>query len=78
MTRFAQDADLFEKFKVVVEPICTATVVADFGESHIEVIRKQGHYDLVAIFDYRNPDVKVISNGRNWAMLDDLLPQEVS
>ena len=81
-TRFMQDADVFEGFKVLVMPPVKATVVRHFGKKHIEAILRQCDsqpYDLVAIYDdrktyYRNPNVKVISDGEKWGLLDDLCP----
>lgn len=82
MSRFAQDADLFEKSKVVIQAPVTATVVDDFGDSHIQAIQKKlegSPYGLVAVFDpggkvyYRNPDVNVISDGQQWIPLDDYM-----
>ena len=82
MTMFAQHADVFEKFKVIVHPIILAKVVDDFGPAHIQKIEEKcekDNYGLVAIYDldkvyYRNPDVRVISDGRHWQMLDEILP----
>jgi len=82
LTRFMQDTDLFEKFKVIIMPRLIANVVNDFGPSHVAAIEKrcQDQYGLVAIFDdqqvyYRNPDVSVVSDGQNWERLDNFLPK---
>ncbi len=83
-TRFMQDADMFEKFKVVLMPPIKATVIDNFGQTNVEAIKrecKDGPYDLVAIYDketifYRNPAVKVISDGNQWGLLDDMLPKK--
>jgi len=80
-TRFMQHADMFERFKVAVKPLLKATVVDDFGEKNIEAMQKRmkdAPYTLVAVFDkdtiyYRNPDVKVVSTGTQWCLLDDFL-----
>lgn len=80
-TKAMQSFDVFEKFKVVVMPVVVAQVAEDFGDKNIEAIKATSiDYDLVAIFTedkvyYRNPEVKVISDGRNWATLDDYLPK---
>lgn len=80
ITRFMQHADMFERFKVIVTPLVTATVVDDFGPTHVEAIRKEAEnsYPLVAIYDettvyYRDKNVKAISTGLEWGLLDDLL-----
>lgn len=76
-----QTADVFEEFKVVVKPLVKAQVVDDFGAKHVEAIKaslKNTPYSLIAIFDkdtvhYRNPDIKVISTGIEWCLLDDFM-----
>jgi len=81
MTRFMQDADMFEKFKVMICPPVKAKVVPGFGKKNIKAIEKQcqdSEYDLVAVYDentvyYRNPGVKVVSTGTNWSLLDDYM-----
>lgn len=83
-TQFMQQFDVFESFKVIILPIQEATVVDDYGERHIMALQKlaKDHgYGLVAIYDkekvyYRNPDVRVVSNGRHFWLLDDILPGE--
>jgi hypothetical protein len=84
-TAFMQNADVFESFKVLVTST-VATVVDDFGESHVQAIlektNEDTNYGVVAIFDkekvyYRDPEVKVVSNGHVWNLLDDMLPKNV-
>jgi hypothetical protein len=80
MTQFMQHADMFEPFKVVVKEPVYASVVDDWGNSHIEAIKRQcadGNYDLIAAVGeevyYSNPAVRVVSNGQGWAMLEEYL-----
>jgi len=83
-TRFAQDADVFEKFKVIAKPLLEAKVVEDFGPTHVQKIKEEcdkGDYGLVAIYSqdkvyYRDSNIKVISNGQRWQVLDELLPKQ--
>ena len=85
MSKLMQDADVFEKFKVILLPAVRATVVADFGDSNVKAILRNlesGNQSLVAIYNdkvvfYRDPDVKCVSNGKTWCLLDDLLPTNV-
>lgn len=84
LTTFMQHADVFESFKVIMNPPITATVVDDFGDSNVQAILKgceKEPYFLIAIYDqnktyFRNPDVKVVSDGTQFGMLDDLLPNQ--
>jgi hypothetical protein len=85
-TAFMQGFDMFEKSKVLVQPVLMAKVVDDFGDSHIEAIKKQcdegNSCGLVAIFDldniyYRDPDVVSISDGHKWCLLDEILSSEM-
>lgn len=80
LTGFMQNADMFEPFKVVMKEPVYASVVDDWGDSHIEAIKRQcadGNYDLIAAVGeevyYSNPAVRVVSNGQGWAMLDEYL-----
>ena len=81
MTEFMQNADMFEPFKVVIEEPLHATVVDDWGKSHIAAIKrhcKKDNYELVAAVGdekvyYSNPKVKVVSNGQGWMMLEEYL-----
>ena len=84
-TRFMQDADVFEKFKVIakaekyeltLKDECLPTTAINALKDAME---KAGHR-VVAIFQpnipegaWRDETVKVISDGTQWGMLDDLL-----
>ena len=84
-TRFMQDADMFERFKIIAEPVtlkltlktdCTkAKALSDLRELLI-----QSGQRVAAVFipndpegAWRNDAVRVISNGTKWGMLDDCL-----
>jgi hypothetical protein len=80
MTRLAQDADLFEKFKVIANPPVICTVVRRWGKSHLQALLRRAEenprYGLIAVVGpkrlyYRNPDIQVVSNGSTWSVLDD-------
>jgi histidinol-phosphate/aromatic aminotransferase/cobyric acid decarboxylase-like protein len=84
-TRFMQDADVFEKFKVIAKAQKYELDLADdyppasAMESLKKAITEAGHR-VVAIFQpnlpegaWRDETVKVISDGTQWGMLDDLL-----
>ncbi len=75
-TRFMQHADMFEPFKVAVMSPVEAEVVDDWGSKHIEAIQKdESKYKLVAAvgkeFLWKDPDVKVVSFGNGWTLLDE-------
>lgn len=76
VSRFMQDADIFEPFKVFVKPVVEATVVEGWGPENIEVMRNfEGNYQLVAVvgenFVWTDPAVKVVSFGDTFTMLDE-------
>jgi hypothetical protein len=83
-TNFMQSFDVFERHKVLVGALMQATVVDDFGDSHVSAIQREcesGPCELVAVFDsektyYRDPSVKVISDGQRCSLLDDLLTNQ--
>lgn len=80
-TRVMQALDLFEKFKVVMQPLVRASVVDDWGQPHLAKIRGlDNEYNrLIAAFGsdgtchYRDEAVRVVSDGRNWQTLDDYI-----
>lgn len=82
LTGLMQSFDVFEKSKVVLQPVVEATVVNDFGVTHAAAIKKAseaGGQHLVAVYNdskvyYRDPGVVSISDGEKWCLLDDLLP----
>jgi len=82
-TRFMQDADVFEEFKVVVNPTLEATVIKGFGSKNVRAIKTAfdaKNIGLVAIYDanrvyYRDATVKILSDGSKWIVLDDILSQ---
>lgn len=75
-----QSCDVFESFKVIV----TSPVFAEVNswdradtENLIEKSKNQP-YNLIAIFDktttiYKDENVKTISNGYEWTLLDDFI-----
>ena len=80
ITQFMQHADLFERFKVILKPIVYATVVDDWGQKHIDAIKSKfgEDYKLVAAVGeksviYVDPEVKVVSDGQKWCLLEDYL-----
>ncbi len=88
-TKFMQDADMFEPSKVALMHKVKATVVDDYGHKHVKALKERSKgapYDVVAIYDdhklyYRDPKIKILSDGHNFMMLDDLVchlePMEV-
>ena len=85
MTRFMQDADLFERFKIVAQarelvlalkPDCTKTrALTELRD----VLEKNGQR-VAAIFipnesegAWRDETVKAVSDGARWCLLDDCL-----
>lgn len=80
VTRFMQDTGTFESYKVLMKPPLRAEVVDDWGESHIQAIKRQveqSNYHLIAAVGeeiyYSDPTVKVVSNGTGWTMFADYL-----
>lgn len=82
VTGLLQSFDVFEKGKVVLQPVVTAAVVEDFGTEHAAKIRQYAEAEgqhLVAVYNddeiyYRDPDVMSVSDGRRWCLLSDILP----
>lgn len=81
-TRFMQDADVFEKFKVIVKPLVEASVIDDWGQKNIDAIIQKvegSQFSLVAAFEsngvihYSDPKVKLISNGKGFGLLSDYI-----
>lgn len=84
ISRFMQDADMFEKGKVALCPVLKATVEPEFCMSNIEAIKKVYNetqpYGLVAVFvpnhpepRYVNPDVKMVSDGQYFYSVDQFI-----
>ncbi len=83
MTRFMQDADVFEQFKVLASvrelEVHHTNALASVLEMIKEATEKAGHR-VVAIFSpgtpegaWRDPNIKVVSDGKKWYMLDNAL-----
>ena len=83
-TQFMQHLDVFERFKVVAKPTMIATL--ETGRECGEVAEKvraasvangDGNTLIAAWNDsgvyYRDQDVKVISDGERFALLDDII-----
>ena len=84
-TRFMQDADVFEPFKIIAKPTklvlalkegCTKTrALNDLRD----LLEKSGQRVAAVFIPYdpegawRNEAVRVISDGTKWGMLDDCL-----
>jgi hypothetical protein len=87
LTKFAQAADVFEPWKVLGRSISlTATLKPDCTvERAVGDVRRilesvDGNNHVVAAFvpgslkgAYRDPSVRVVSNGKTWQTLDDML-----
>lgn len=82
ITQFMQHADVFEKFKVLIQKPVIVDVIDDFGASNIEamnaVCAADGKFDLVACIGrekvyFTNPAVKVVSTGKEWAIIEDYI-----
>lgn len=80
-TQFMQDADMFEKFKVVICPPAIATVNNNWSKKQIEDtvnVSKGQPYEVIAIFDndkiyFKDESVKVVSDGKGWVTIDDYI-----
>ncbi|MCK9459476.1 MAG: hypothetical protein M0R80_07550 [Proteobacteria bacterium] len=84
-TRFMQDADVFERFKVIAEPArITLTLKDDCTDAQamadLKKILEAAGQRVVAVFIPNVPDgawvdetVKSISNGTHWGLLKDAL-----
>ena len=82
ITRFMQDADVFERVKVFKKPLLAATVKPDFGPENVNKIvnhcQMNKDFGLVAIFDnktiyYRDENIQVVSEGDVWGTVDDYI-----
>ena len=85
MTRLMQNADVFEKFKVIADTMSLDADGARKTEDVIAKVRKQfdidkRQYRLIAIFRpqytdgaWRDEDTKVISDGKKFTMFDAFL-----
>jgi hypothetical protein len=84
-TRFMQDADCFERFKVIAEPVkFVLTLKPDCSKERalndLKMLLEKSGNRVVAIFApnvkegaYVDESIKVISNGTQWCMLKDVL-----
>jgi hypothetical protein len=84
-TRFMQDADCFERFKVVAKPVkLILTLKSDCSKeralNELKMMLEKSGNRVVAIFApnvkegaYVDESIKVISNGAQWCMLEDVL-----
>ena len=88
MTQLMQNADLFEKFKVlgeVYELELTLIKEGDTWEAALQrlyAVYEEAGFIISAMFipgdpiwSYVNPDVKVFSNGKQWCVLQRVLNQ---
>ena len=85
MTRFMQDADLFERFKVIAKPAKIVLTLKDGcsdaqAMADLKKILEAAGQRVVAVFIPNIPDgawvdetVKCISNGKEWGLLKDVL-----
>ena len=80
-TRFMQAADVFESFKVIVCNPVTLDLADDRLEAAVEAAKTSSDdkYRLVAAYEpggpvhYADPEVKVISDGTRWCLLQDYI-----
>jgi len=79
LTRFMQDADLFESFKVLVKNTHAILTVETWGLEQTEKVIKTCEptdYGLVACYSidhiyWIDPAIKVVSTGTSWALVED-------
>ena len=79
ITKFVQDADMFEPFKVLVQNTHAILTVNSWSEEQTHAIRKASEgseYTLVACFGidvvyWIDPEVKVVSTGTHWGLIED-------
>lgn len=86
MTKMMQACDLFEKSRVIIKTILTISYRNNFLKRNLNILKKslqEKGYDVIAVFDckkihYQNPDIKVVSNGKMWAKLDEFIQYEMN
>ena len=84
ITRIMQDADLFEKFKVLICPMAICTVEKWGEEETLKAIEKkekeqEKEFNLIAFFSkeeihFIDPEVRVVSTGVNWMLIEEYIP----
>jgi hypothetical protein len=81
-TNLMQNAGMFERFKVIVEPVVTVDTTTPFTEFVRRMQSIQGPYSApIAIRDnstgeeWVDESVIVVSNGQNWALFTKFLNQ---
>jgi hypothetical protein len=80
LTKFAQEADLFESFKVVVHPNAFVVSLDSWNQEQMDsAINSKGEgFSLVACFGpdvihWVDPTVKVLSTGKQWFLIEDYI-----
>ena len=82
ITAFMQCCDVFEKFKVVLGPHVQIETESSSTEI-IDKLVKSKSSDVIAIVDdtgygWIDDTVQVVSNGKNWMSLSDLIEKMIS